>query len=320
MQASRRRKKASLRDVISEAAKKYKRAFTGNKGTSVDDMICDLDNTSMLAALALTIFAGFSAAVSRDETAQAPEGKYFTKDYIKDFWRANFFGIGVSVFVILWTFFLRLSLLLSNQPDKHLFAAWFRSFALDVIIMRLLLVVDILLVGNVSANLYCIKNQYDGLNTFGWNFTRFCMWFWICNGLRLLYLHLKLNQSVPPIPCATTPEQTAETLTAVPTVESILGALGGDFKVNYHGKFAAAKIKVSHLPDLTKEDLVTHMGAPLGDAITMIDHFKSVRYTDICRSSPAVMGGHDNVITTENETELGLYSALLFAASAGSSL
>ena len=83
MQASRRRKKASLRDVEDEAAK-------NTKCTDVDDMMSDLDNTSMLAALALTIFAGFSAAVSRDETAQAPEGKYFTKDYIKDFWRINF--------------------------------------------------------------------------------------------------------------------------------------------------------------------------------------------------------------------------------------
>ncbi len=165
--------------------------------------ISDLDNMSVVCALFLTIFAGFSASVNREELDRVPEGKYLQAEYVRKFFEENFYGVALAVFSMCFCFALRTSLYLNaNTPKATLTAQlekWDQMFITDVFVLRVLVVLEAVLVARVSGYLYAIKNPYDDLNTYGHTFTTVCGWLLSFYLLTFMVRHGQVIGAMPPI-------------------------------------------------------------------------------------------------------------------------
>jgi hypothetical protein len=120
--------------------------------------ISDLDNMSVVCALFLTIFAGFSASVNREELDRIPEGRYLQGEYVRKFWLENFYGVALAVFSMCFCFALRTSLYLNSNTPKALLTQqlerWDNMFIWDLAFLRMMVVAEAVLVARVAGYVY----------------------------------------------------------------------------------------------------------------------------------------------------------------------
>jgi len=174
---------------------------TSDGMTAIERGISDLDNMSVVCALFLTIFAGFSASVNREELDRVPEGKYLQAEFVRKFWLENFYGVAMAVFSMCFCFALRTSLYLSanvptGQVNKQL-EKWDSMFIWDVFLLRIFVIAEAILVARVSGYLYSIKNPYDDLNNYGHTFTTVCGYLLIAYLLGFCFRHMSVVGAMP---------------------------------------------------------------------------------------------------------------------------